>query len=453
MSLAGAAAVLVVVSLFAIRPADAWAQVVNAVRKQTWVRLRAAVSDKSAQVEMWLSPTKRIGAGRFPGSSFFLELDEYKLQRFDQKENTIYVTEPQPFDLDGFVALDAVLEAFANGQELRQSKAEAVKLLGQSKNKGRSGDERWTEYVLDYEDARRSPPQFRRVFRVPEGSELPTSMTEEWTWERKTVVRTYAMDYPATGPADLFALDVPKDAKVVDTRSGEELKALLAAYTKQQKSAFDAYTATVLTTVQDWRAISDAYNVRLDASGHAAEVVDAEQLLKFQVERYQAEGRIVPEDADRVQWWQAEVGKLAFKQFGQSDTFSPGQTFCPDLVGYPGLGIPNERMRATLNPKPFIGPADAVMVTVEDTRSGGTLGRYWLAPDRGLLCVRSELPDKDTGWISTVIVDAAEKSPKGRWYATQVRSGRVERSGDDLRADMGVAPVSTSLYRYLIKFE
>lgn len=215
--------------------------------------------------------------------------------------------------------MDAVLEAFANKQDQQQSKAKGIKLVAQASKNGGEGDARWTDYVLDYADSRRMQPKFRRVFRLPEGAELPTTMTEEWSTGGKTFSRWYSMEYPADGPADLYALNVPKYAAVVDTRSGDELKTLLAAYSAQQKSEFDAYSATTLTTVE----------------GYVAEEVDFEQLLKFKTERYQAEGRIVPENVDRVEWWQAEVGKLAFKQFGQSDMFSPGQTFCPDLFGYP----------------------------------------------------------------------------------------------------------------------
>ena len=456
VSLAGAAAVLLVVSLFAIRPVDAWAQVVKAVQKQPWVRMQASAPDKSAQVEIWFSPAKRIGAGRFPGSSFFLELDQFKLQRFDLKESTIYVSDPQSSDLDQFVALDAALDAFANRKELQQSKTETVKLLGQSSKKGSAGDERWTDHVLDYEDARRSPPRFRRVFRVPDGAELPTSMTEEWNWEGKQMARTHSMDYPATGPSDIFALDVPKDAKVVDTRSGEELKTLLAAYSKQQNSAFDNYTATVLKTIDDWRSINEAFRIRLAAAGHSAEVVDFEQLQKFQMNRFQQAGRIVPEtaDADRLAWWQVEVDKMTFNNFGQRDMFSPGQTFCPDLVGYPGLGYPNQGVKATLNPKPFVGPNNCQMLTIENTTTGDY--RFWFDSERGSMVVRWEhqsVDRKPGDWIDTTIIDAAEKSPKGRWFATQVRRGQVERSGDDLRPVAGVAPVSTTVYRYLIKFD
>ena len=248
------------------------------MRKQPWVRMLASAPDKSAQAEVWISPTKRIGAGRYPGAAFFLELDQYTLRRFDKDENTIYVSEPVPTDLDDFVVLDAVLEAFANRQEQRQSKAKDVKLVAQSSKKGGAGDDRWTDYILDYEDARRFPPKFRRVFRVPEGTELPTTMTEEWSMDGKTASRSFAMEYPAAGPADLYALDVPKDAKVVDSRSGEELKTLLSAYTKEQSLALEPYSATVLVTLDDFKYLSDAYQVRCDGSTVSVEAVDGERL-------------------------------------------------------------------------------------------------------------------------------------------------------------------------------
>ncbi len=158
----------------------------------------------------------------------------------------------------------------------------------------------------------------------------------------------------------------------------------------------------------------------------------------------------MPDDADRIEWWQTEVEKLAFQQSALGDAVS--LIFCPDQIGYQPFGIPNTGKRATLNPKPFIGPADSVMVTVEDAKSGAMLGRYWFAPDRELMCVRSEMADNESGY-STMIVDAAEKSPKGHWYATQLRTGRVASSGDDLQAVSSLSPVAASVYRYLVKFD
>ena len=38
-------------------------------------------------------------------------------------------------------------------------------------------------------------------------------------------------------------------------------------------------------------------------------------------------------------------------------------------------------------------------------------------------------------------------------YPLRVRRGQVERSGADLRPVPGIGPVSTQVFRYLIKFE
>lgn len=156
-----------------------------------------------------------------------------------------------------------------------------------------------------------------------------------------------------------------------------------------------------------------------------------------------------PEGADPIQWWKDEVAKLGFRALESQ----MGMCF-PHQVNYPLLGLPNDRVRATRNPKPFVGPGDCQMLTIEDAVTGDR--RYWLDAARGSMVVRWEhqpVERKPGDWIDTTIVDAAEKSPQGRWYPTQVRRGQVERSGEDLRAVAGVAPVATQVYRYLIKFE
>lgn len=451
--IAAAAAVVLVASLVVLRPVDAWAQVVSAVRKQAWVRMRLAApaksTEKPADVEIWVSPAKRIGAGRFPGIVLLLDLDQSKMQRFDPKENTIYISEPMQRDLDGFIDLDSMLDSFASRQQPRQSKAKSIKLLGQSSMKGSAGAEGWTDYTLDYEDADRSPPRFRRVFRVPDGAELPTTMTEEFVVDGKTASRTYKMDYPASGPEDLASLGAPQNAKVVDLRSGEEQKLLLAAYKEQQTAALEPYSAMVLVSVDDFRYLSDAFQVRCDGKSLSVQSVDAQQLLDFTFAVSAGDIRR-PEGADRLAWWKDEVKKMRFHSID-----SQMGMYFPHQVNYPLLGLPTDdvKVRTTLNPKPLIGPSDSQMLAIEDANLGNR--RYWFDPARGSMAVRMEHSNAATpgDGFDTTLVDDVEKSPKGRWYATQIRCGQVARSGDDLPAKVGTAPVATQTYRYFIKFD
>ena len=356
-------------------------------------------------------------------------------------------------ETDAFNAFDAVLDAFASGVELKRSKTAVEKVLSHSTKTGEQGAGLWTDHVVEFENSRRTPSRFRRIFRIPEGAMIPSQMTEEWTFDGNTTSRVLVMDYPKTGPMDLFALGVPKDAKVVDTTSGEELKALLTEYGKEQRSPFDSYSALVLSTVQDWKSLNHAYRVRSNETGRSGEINDLEQLMKFQMERYDANKRIVPEDVDGLTWWKSETDKLAFESYGNHEMYSIAQTFCPDRICYPLLGVPRKDWKVTLNPRSSIGPSDTSMVTVIDINTNEIVSRYWLDPARKLICVRWEMQDKTTGWIDTTIIDSAEKSPSGCWYATQVRRGQVERSGDDLKTEIGVAPMATVLFRHFVTFE
>lgn len=447
LACAAAAAILVACVIF-MSPASAWAQIAKAVSEQPWIKMELALPEKQEKVEVWLSPTRRMASTRAPGSVLFMDLSENESRRYIESDGTVYISDTSVMDLAEYVWLDAVLGAFSNGHEPKQS---SVTLLSQSIRTESVEDKRWKVYVLEYEDKLRLVPRISRSFFVPEGGKLPDKMTEEFKHDGKTISKVYQLSYPKEGPTDLVALGVPKDAKVIDTRSGDDLRTVLKLYATRQKTRPEAYTATVLRSSQNWKGLSEAYRVRFGDTGHSAEINDFEQLQKFQMDLF-ADMKTIPEGEEAVQWWMDQVGQMTFNGFGDSTYFTPGQIVCPDLVGYQGLGIPNEGEKATFNPKPFVGPSNTVLVAVEDAKTGAVIRRYWLAPERGYLCVRSEMADSKSGWIATIIVDTTEKSPTGYWYATQVRTGRVERSGDDLRADAGVAPVNTSVYRYLVEF-
>lgn len=447
-SLACAAAAILVACVIFLSPASSWAQIANAVSGQPWIKLEMSPADKQEKLEVWLSPTRRMASTRAPGSVFFMNWTENEARRYVESDRTVYLSDASVGDYSEFLWLEAVLGAFSSGHEPQRS---GVTLLSQSVRTERVGDKRWKVYVLQYEDKQRSIPRVSRSFFVPEGGRLPDKMTEEFSYNGKLISRQYQLSYPKEGPTDLAALGVPKDAKVIDTRSGDDLKSVLKKYATRQATRPEAYTATVLRTSQNWKGLSDAYRVRFGETGYSAEVNDFELLQKFQMELFAA-GTVIPAGEEAVKWWKEQVGQITFNGLGDASAFTPGQTICPDLVGFPGLGIPNDGEKATLNPKPVVGPSDTVLVAVENAQTGAAIRRYWLAPERGYLCVRSEMNDSKTGWIATTIVDTAEKSPRGYWYATQVRTGRVERSGDDLRAEAGVAPVNTSVIRYLVEF-
>src|SRR5262249_39537984 len=120
----------------------------------------------------------------------------------------------------------------------------------------------------------------------------------------------------------------------------------------------------------------------------------------------------------------------------------------------------------SLDRKPVSGPPDAVLLRIRiETTVGFNDCFFWIAPRRDYLVLRHEIHfSRDhAAWNnSTQIIDKVEQSPSGRWYATAVRGGGIERHGDALPAKpvastaktgMGLGPVPTSSYRYLVDFK
>lgn len=91
------------------------------------------------------------------------------------------------------------------------------------------------------------------TFRVDRTTQLPVEMrsTEKFASNDPTDERIYAIDYPETGPSDIYALGVPRDAKVVDRRrarikTSKDIKEFLAVYERARSKPLEPFTMTVL---------------------------------------------------------------------------------------------------------------------------------------------------------------------------------------------------------------
>jgi hypothetical protein len=443
-------------------PKDAWAQVAQAVQNQNWVRFRMKApvipsTDPVPEVEMWISIKRQVAAARYPGGAGFSNLESQERRRYDEKQQTIFLSDTSSFDEGEFFNLASVLKSLQANTELHQPEESRAKLLSQSRRMAKDGDRTWTEFVFHYEDSRRSPPQYSRIFRVPQGATLPDRMTDEFDHEGKTISRVMDMDYPDTGPVDLFALNVPRDTKVIGAVTPSDLKQTLDAYSVQQRTEVGAYSALMLKTVTkpDWKWVNDIHKLRHDTSEYVIEVVALESLLDLSMRIHEGTLPFPDQEADRLAWWKEKSAELKFTPF-------QGGIDSPDLEGYPSLGIPNEGVHATLNPQASVGPSKTVLLDIIDSKTNQLRNRHWLDPQRGLLCVRAEhhpasgyldLAKPKGDWIAVTIVDTAEKSPTGRWCVTQVRRGIVKQSGDDLQTGMiEGAPYATTTTRYLVEF-
>ena len=202
----------------------------------------------------------------------------------------------------------------------------------------------------------------------------------------------------------------------------------------------------------------------------------------FEISRKVRLGQITqPEGTDRAEWWKQQIAGM---KFTPTQEFYPGDL--PNRIGYPeelsghlttGLHlkkgpslIDNPDIKVTLDRQPRLGPPGTVMlnIRVQTTIASNDLF-FWIAPEKDYLVLRQEAHfTKDrVAWNNqTVIIDTVAQSPKGRWYATKARYGRIKTHGDDLpneplpldprpvqdREPMEIGPIDTTMYRYIVSF-
>ncbi len=76
---------------------------------------------------------------------------------------------------------------------------------------------------------------------------------------------TMRLDYPATGPVDIYAFGVPRDARIIDTRPKADAKTVLDRLDARYKKGFGNYVGMITSTAldQDGKPRMDRGNIQL----------------------------------------------------------------------------------------------------------------------------------------------------------------------------------------------
>ena len=187
------------------RTPSAYAELARALtttRAAEWVHVRFLRAGKATDMEMWISFRPHRSYGKFDGKILAVQGDLNRQQLYDPADNTITII---PLDDDSLSDKATFLEAMLAGAE------ETARWRGApvSKSVQTVGDVRYTVYTVTKGQADEEPlpqriyvdPRTNRIARMVSGKAEPI---------------TCEVDYPKTGPKDIFALGVPRDAKIVD---------------------------------------------------------------------------------------------------------------------------------------------------------------------------------------------------------------------------------------------
>jgi hypothetical protein len=295
------------------------------------------------------------------------------------------------------------------------------------------------------------------TFVVDAQTRLPHSMT------MKNVAGESAectFDYPEHGPADIYALGVPKDAKLVDRLPTGDMSRFLAAI-QAGRDRFDDFHAIVIrcgsadSFTGPGQPLPMAYLVWKKGQRWRIEVgIAPPQYLRDRVPPNKDKQQLVREACKQTFFTTANVcdGKSVYRgempkeganRFELAGTADQALWLCPDAMHampatwcYPiTFNPPNDRTEEIVNPKPSEGPPNTILVTsrlVHPRANEIPFQLFWLDPLRGYAVVRRDLRNTDPAKPPTDrdhqdLMDRWEQTPNGVWYPTRVNAGSLSR--------------------------
>ena len=472
---AAAVAACVILGLWFSRPSDLWAEVVRAVQVKPWIHGTLQGANPGESREFWFSTSRGSGGSRDAEQTSFFDDRLKTVCRYNAKEKVLYrlpisaeyLAESQQFleTVQGLFHGDAKLKAEVPGMILKD----------QERTQTAKDGRRWDEYELVYQIPSRSDADVRMTFVVDAQTRLPHSMTMKST-RGESVEWTF--DYPENGPADIYALGVPKDAKLVDRIPTDDMSRILAAM-EAGRDRFDDFHAIVIRDLPrdmlpghgPGRKFPMAFLVWKKGTRWRVEVGMAAALLNDPVPPNQDKKEWVREACKKAFFTTCNVcdGKAVYagempseskkhKNFALLATADQADSWCSQVMPaqwcYPRtFNAPNDRTEETVNLKPSEGPPNTILVTsrvMHPRPNEVPFERFWLDPHRGYAVVRNDLlntdPAKPPGDRDLQnLMDQWEQTPSGVWYPTRVGTGllkEIETGGTwyhfilDFNADM-----------------
>ena len=459
LGFAAAVAGFIALGLWFSRPADLWAEVVKAVQAKPWIHGTLRGAKLGQPHEFWISTSRALGGSRSGEQISFFD-DRLRITyRYEPKEKVLYRLPASTADLaqgqqfleifQGLFRGDAELKAGFPGMILKAQKR------GQTQKDGR----KWDEYELHFLVASRPKADIRMTFVVDAQTRLPHSMTIE-----NGESTEFTFDYPEDGPADIYALGVPKDAKLIDRVPTGDMSRILAAI-QAARDRFDDFHAIVIEEESPDLPSSPGLPYLVWKKGK-----------RWRVERgifIQFRGGVAP-NKDQQEWVREACKKASFSTLNVCDgkavyegdmemaggkhgnfellgTADQAYSWCKKAMNampakwcYPiTFPSPNDRTEEDVNPKPSEGPPNTILFTsrVVNPRANKipSFQRIWLDPTRGYAVVRRDFLHADTAvkpptdQDSQELMDQWEQTPSGLWYPTRVRTGPLV-NGPNTRA-------------------
>lgn len=444
-----AAAVIAAITLALSRPAFAWTEVADALKKQSWIHGRIMNAEGKQEGETWYSPTMEVAAYRVGPEIGYRDYKLKSLSKYVPSENTIYQLPENPADsVRGIDFYRRLLDA----KRLDKSPYQGLDLVKQTRRDVEEQGRKWIDVELNLRVISSPQTIVRRVFRFDPETKLLDSWTNLVAGDA-TATSTTKIDYPDRGPTDIYDLNIPRTAKVINRIPADDLTRLLAGL-KAGRNRFDNYCGFVVDNPGRPSNVNRVWRKgrrwRVDGlHARRGEIALPQNLNVAWWREHQRDFVILPMaicDGERTWYYRLKENNprfdlpdppavkldLTIEIYGpEDDPLVPWSHLFPEQLGHQPVSQPSEDREMRIDPKPDDGPPGTIRLRVCSPAALRPIYpdvfRLWVKPDQNYLSMRSEgsVFDRSTPpkllYIQTYILEELARSPQGYWYPTRVR--------------------------------
>ena len=289
----------------------AWADVVEAVAKKPWLHYVSTWPDGTKR-EGWYSANRAVEGNHYMPSRPMHGIEEYTWTDFTRETRTYYFPHANTI-VDGTVPKKdweehkffsaAWMTAFLSGDAGGAIRAGHYEVVGQQQQTLMEEGKRCLAYRFRWRDTNfegvQSATQF--VIVVDQHTRLPFRLDMITESDAKPI-HFERFDYPAAGPDDIYAVGVPKTAKIVDCSLRPDVVQLATATVAAGCREDVRFSALVVRSFQDshsgYRVWKQGLRSRIDSSTGLL-VRPSDQLPS--------------NEADLAGWWRRKADKVSFE--------------------------------------------------------------------------------------------------------------------------------------------
>lgn len=408
--LAVAATLLIVASipLLLLSQRSVWAQVVQRVSQEPWMRLTIQKPDnlpageKVPGVTMWFSGKFHAAALQADEQRTWVDLAKGDSYQFQSKTDRLVISKINAMEDAGLQRLLTVLAPF--DRKLQEAAAPSTALRQTEENEILIDGQAYIDFAFEFGKTDALPIAETLTVRVDKQTSRPVKLSIGTT--------NFTIDFPETGPGDIYALGVDKETAVDDLR---ELEPYFAPRPTPAPVDYEAIEITVIAGLEG-KWINEARRYRSEDAMVTSYEANLEQVNDLASSVYFAGGDKPTGTMHEMTWWMDRASQLDFQE-----TDSTGNNF-PHNRCYGPFG------RATSYRSAHASQIEGLEGTVE---LRGPKMSVWVDPQRDLIVRRFEHVGDD-GSITVRQYDEVLQDGNGVWFVTRWRSGAVSDRGGEL---------------------